>query len=103
MLLGAGGAARAVAVALLEDGAPELRLVNRSVARARDLAAEIGGPITVVEWNKRADALAGAALLVNTTTLGMADQPPLELDLGPLPAAALVTDHGLCAAATPIC
>ncbi len=92
VLLGAGGAARAVAVALLEDGAPELRLVNRSVARARDLAAEIGGPITVVEWNKRADALAGAALLVNTTTLGMVDQPPLEVDLGPLPAAALVTD-----------
>jgi len=92
VMLGAGGSARAVAVALLDDGVPELRLVNRSPERAKELAASIGGKITVVNWDERSAALAGAALLVNTTTLGMVGQPPLEIDLTPLPATALVTD-----------
>lgn len=92
VLLGAGGAARAVAVALIDAGAPEIRLVNRTVSRAERLAREVGGPVRVFAWDDRAVALAGAALLVNTTTLGMAGQPPLELDLDPLPPEAVVND-----------
>ncbi len=98
VLLGAGGAARAIAVALIDAGTPELRLVNRTLARAEALAAELadaarerGAALTVLPWQDR-DALAGAMLLVNTTSLGMAGQPPLEVDLAALPAAALVTD-----------
>jgi len=92
VVLGAGGAARAIVVALLDAGAPELRLVNRSPARAEQLAAGLGGPIRVVAWEGRERALEGAALLVNTTSLGMQGQPPLALDLAGLPTDALVTD-----------
>ncbi len=92
LVLGAGGAARAVIVALLDAGVPELRLTNRTRARAEDLAAELGGPITVVDWDERTAALEGCDLLANTTSLGMTGQPPLEMALGPLPAGALVTD-----------
>ena len=77
VLLGAGGAARAVAVALLDAGAPEVRLLNRTPDRARQLAAELAGPVAAVPWAERALALDDAALLVNTTSLGMTGQPPL--------------------------
>ena len=92
VVLGAGGAARGVAVALLEAGAPEIRLVNRTRPRADALAAELGGPMRAIDWTKRASALDAAGLLVNTTTLGMVGQPALGLDLGRLPEAALVSD-----------
>jgi shikimate dehydrogenase len=98
VLLGAGGAARAIAVALIDAGAPELRLVNRTLARAETLASQLGdaarergATLTVLPWQDEG-ALAGASLLVNTTSLGMTGQPPLEVDLAPLPAEALVTD-----------
>jgi shikimate dehydrogenase len=92
VILGAGGSARAVAVALLDDGATELRLVNRTGERAQQLAASIAGPIAVVDWKDRAEALAGATLLVNTTSLGMIGQAPLELMLDALPITSIVTD-----------
>jgi shikimate dehydrogenase len=93
VLLGAGGAARAVAVALLDAGAPEIRLVNRSRARAERLAGDLADRrLTVADWESRAAALAGVALLVNTTSLGMAGQPPLDLDLARLPQDAAVND-----------
>ena len=92
VLLGAGGAARAIAVALLDAGAPELRLVNRTKARAERLAAALGPRVRLVDWAERGTALAGAALLVNSTTLGMTGQPPLDLDLAALPRAAVVYD-----------
>jgi shikimate dehydrogenase len=92
VLLGAGGAARAVTVALLDAGAPEVRLLNRTPDRARTLAEELDGPVAAVPWAARAAALDGAALLVNTTSLGMAGQPPLVLSLDALPRTALVTD-----------
>ena len=92
VVLGAGGAARGVAVALLEAGAPEIRLVNRTRPRADALAAELGGPMRAIDWTKRASALDAAGLLVNTTTLGMVGQPALGLDLGRLPETALVSD-----------
>jgi shikimate dehydrogenase len=92
VLLGAGGAARAVAVALLDAGVPEVRLLNRTPDRAEKLAAGLDGPIVAVPWTARATALEGVALLVNTTSLGMTGQPPLVLPLDALPRTALVTD-----------
>ncbi len=90
VVLGAGGAARTVVAALLDAGAPEVRVANRTRARAEKLVAELGG--TPVDWDARAAALEGAALLVNTTTQGMVGQPPLELDLAALPRTAVVCD-----------
>jgi shikimate dehydrogenase len=96
VVLGAGGAARAVVAALLDGGAPEVRILNRTLERAEAMAVELAGmgmgTLTVEPWSSRADALAGAALLVNTTTLGMTGKPPLEIDLSDLPASALVND-----------
>ncbi len=80
VILGAGGAARAVAAALLDAGAPEVVLVNRSTDRAEEVARALGGPIRVAV----APPLEGAALLVNTTSLGMTGEPPLEIDLAPM-------------------
>ena len=92
VVLGAGGAARAIVAALLDDGAPDVRVCNRSWPRAEKLAHDLGGPITVVDWADRAAALEGAALLVNTTTLGMQGNPPLEITLDALPVDAPVND-----------
>lgn len=92
VVLGAGGAARAVCAALVDAGVPEIRLVNRSTARAQQVAAEIGGTFTVLPWERRSLALECANLLVNTTTLGMTGQPPLEVDLSALPLHAVVND-----------
>lgn len=91
VLLGAGGAARGLAVALVDAGVTELRILNRTQARAETLAADIGQAV-VPSWDDRANALDGAALLVNSTTLGMTGQPPLDLDLSRLPAGAVVND-----------
>jgi len=92
VLLGAGGAARAIAVALLDAGVPELRLANRTASRAAALAAELGPRVRPVAWADRASALAGSALLVNSTTMGMSGQAPLDLDLSRLPRQAVVYD-----------
>jgi len=92
VVVGAGGAARAVVVALIDAGAPEVRIVNRTRERAAALAAALGGSLSVGDWDERDAALRDAGLLVNATTLGMEGQPPLELDLGALPPDALVTD-----------
>lgn len=92
VVLGAGGAARAVIAALQDDGCPEIRLLNRTMARAEEVAADLGGSVRVVAWEKRAEALAEAGLLINTTTLGMNGQPPLEIALDDLPGDALVSD-----------
>ncbi len=92
VVLGAGGAARAVVVALIDAGVPEIRLLNRTVEKANILAADLTGPIKVVEWQQRSEALAGAGLLINTTTLGMVKQEPLEISLEALPTDAVVND-----------
>ncbi len=91
-VLGAGGGARAVCHGLLEAGVPGIRLVNRSQSRAEALIDDIGGPITWHGWADRHAALDGAATLVNTTSLGMVGQPPLDLALDALPRGALVAD-----------
>lgn len=92
LVLGAGGAARAVIVALLDAGVAELRLVNRNRARAEALAAQLGGPVVVLDWTAAADAVAGAATIVNATALGMVGQPPLDLSLAAAGSDALVND-----------
>ncbi len=92
VVLGGGGGARAICHALVEDGAPEVRLVNRNRDRAEAVAADIGGPITLVDWDDRVDALVGAALLDNTTSAGMVGQPGLEMPLARLCANAVVSD-----------
>jgi shikimate dehydrogenase len=91
-VVGAGGAARAVLVALAAQGAREIRLVNRTWEKARDLAAELGPPIHPVRWEERAEALRGIATLVNATDQGMAGKPPLDLALDALPREAIVGD-----------
>ncbi|MFD2265332.1 shikimate dehydrogenase [Lacibacterium aquatile] len=90
VVLGAGGAARAVVHALLKAGAPEVRIVNRSLDKAEALARTIGG--SAHSWDELPNLLTDAGLLVNTTSLGMNGYPPLEVDLAPLPSHALVSD-----------
>jgi shikimate dehydrogenase len=92
VVIGAGGGARAVVYSLLERGAREIRLVNRTRARADTLAREFGSTVTPLDWDDRHRALQGAAMLVNTTSQGMIGQPPLDLDLDALPPTALVVD-----------
>jgi shikimate dehydrogenase len=92
VLLGAGGGARAVLVGLIDQGARDIRLLNRTPARAETLARELGGPIKALPWDQRQAALDGAAMLVNTTNQGMVGEPPLELPLDKLPQSALVCD-----------
>lgn len=92
VVLGAGGAARAVCVALADAGVAEIRVVNRTAARAEALAGDLDGSLVVCSWNERNDVLAGAALLVNATTLGMTGAPALAIDLAGLAADAVVND-----------
>ena len=96
VVLGAGGAARAVIATLVAAGVPELRLVNRTQSSAIDLGVAFtpndGRRIAIERWDERDDALDGATLLVNTTSLGMKGQPPLEIDVGRLSADAVVDD-----------
>ncbi|MBX3499787.1 MAG: shikimate dehydrogenase [Alphaproteobacteria bacterium] len=96
VVLGAGGAARAVCHALVDAGVPELRLLNRTRQTAIDLGAQVtpkdGRTVVIDNWDRREAALGGAGLLVNTTSLGMKGMPPLELDLAALPGSAVVDD-----------
>jgi shikimate dehydrogenase len=92
VVIGAGGGARAVLVSLIDQGAREIRLVNRTPARAAALQRDLGGPIRSLAWEKREDALAGAAMLVNSTNQGMVGTLPLDLTLDALPPTALVSD-----------
>jgi shikimate dehydrogenase len=92
VVIGAGGGARAVVYSVAERGAREIRVVNRTFARAEVLAREFGSPVTAIAWEERDRALDGAAMLVNTTSQGMIGQPPLDLALEKLPPGALVCD-----------
>ncbi len=91
-VLGAGGAARAIVLSLIDEGASEIRLINRTRAKADALAQEFGQVVTAYDWSERHDALAGCALLINTTNQGMHGQPDLDLQLDQLPTSALVAD-----------
>ena len=91
-VIGGGGGARAVVHSLAERGAHEIRVINRTLARAQVLARECGPPVTAIAGEERHRALDGAAMLVNTTSQGMVGQPPLDLALDTLPTTALVCD-----------
>jgi shikimate dehydrogenase len=92
LVLGAGGAARAVIAALIDVGVKEVRIANRTLSRAQSLAEEFGAVATSVAWNDVTTAMNGTALLVNTTILGMTGQPDLDIDLNNLPTSAVVND-----------
>ena len=92
VILGAGGAARAIVCALVSRGLERIVVANRTAERAEALAVHFRGRTSAVSWRELPCRLAEADLLVNTTTLGMAGQAALELDLAPLRAAAVVAD-----------
>ncbi|MEN9712586.1 MAG: hypothetical protein RLY90_847 [Pseudomonadota bacterium] len=91
-VIGAGGAARAVVISLIDEGATEIRLINRTRAKADELAQAAPAIIKTYDWSQRHDALEGAAMLVNTTNQGMYGQPALEIQLDALPKSAMVSD-----------
>jgi shikimate dehydrogenase len=102
VVLGAGGAARAIVFGLLERGVGRIHVVNRSLDRATAMQRRFGDRVVPAGWERRNELLAGAGLLVNTTTLGMAGQPRLEIDLAPLAAAAIVADIVYAPLVTPL-
>lgn len=91
LVLGAGGASRAILYSLLAEGTPEILLANRTKARAETLATEFGDQITVIDWDTISDATRNATTIVNTTSLGMSGQAPLDITLQCSPNT-LVTD-----------
>lgn len=92
VVLGAGGAARAIVWALLERGFSPVHIVNRTYEKAQSLAAYFGADSIAGRWENLGDLLGTAGILVNTTSLGMEGQPELEIDLSPLPETAVVMD-----------
>ncbi|MDJ0857490.1 MAG: shikimate dehydrogenase [Dinoroseobacter sp.] len=92
IVLGAGGASRAVLASLLDSGVPEIRLANRTRVRGEALRSDFGPKVTVIDWHRIGEALDGGALVVNTTSLGMQGNAPLSISLDPLPTSAVVTD-----------
>jgi shikimate dehydrogenase len=92
LVLGAGGSSRAVVFGLIERGVKRVHLANRTLERARALADQFGAQIHPVSWEAIGDLLPRVDLLVNTTSLGMHGQPALEIDVGRLPAHAVVAD-----------
>lgn len=92
LILGAGGAARAVLVALLENGVPEVLIANRTEEKAQAMAKEFGPAVKAIDWARRNDAMADLGLLVNATDRGMTGKSALDVTMDRLPAAALVGD-----------
>lgn len=92
VVLGAGGASRAVIHALRQRGIRDARIVNRTVQRAVELAHRFGGPISAHSWESLGELLGDTDLLVNATSLGMHGQTDAPVDLSPLPDHAVVTD-----------
>jgi shikimate dehydrogenase len=92
VVVGAGGGSRAVCYGLAQEGAKEIRILNRTFARAKGIAGEFGSPIKALPWEQRHDALEGAAMVVNTTSCGMIGQPLLDIKLDKLPTSALAAD-----------
>jgi shikimate dehydrogenase len=102
VVLGAGGAARAVVYGLIERGARQIVVTNRTAERAHALRERFGTRLVVAPWPERAATLADAALLVNTTTLGMAGQGALDIALSGMPQSGLVSDLVYVPLATPL-
>lgn len=91
-IFGAGGAARAVVASLVEGGVPQIRIANRTRARAESLRAEFGPRLTVFDWNDAKAMLQGAAIVVNASSLGMDGRPDLRLPGASLDPGMIVTD-----------
>ncbi len=91
MMIGAGGAARAIIVALQKAGVEKIKVVNRTQDRAKALAKDVD-KIHVVAWSDAEKAMASCDVIINTTSLGMAGQPDLELSLEHAPAHAIIAD-----------
>ena len=92
VIFGAGGAARAVIAALIELGAPEIRIANRTRPRAEALRGDFGARLHVYDWVQAANMLQGAALVINATALGMTGKPDFRVPLDALEPGAVVTD-----------
>jgi shikimate dehydrogenase len=92
VVIGAGGGGRAVCYALAEEGAKEIRLLNRTFERAKKIMEDFAGPITALPWEQRHEVLEGAAVVINTTSQGMLGQSALDINLHRLPARALAVD-----------
>jgi shikimate dehydrogenase len=92
VVLGAGGAARAVISALLSEGAPQIIIANRTRNRADMLRDHFGARVSVVDWTGIGNAMDGAATLVNATALGMRGKPDLQVPIDGLPRWAVVAD-----------
>lgn len=92
LVIGAGGAARAILCALIDAGVPEIRLANRTVEKAKMLAAEFSPSIQAIPMTEAEPAMANCSLVVNTSSLGMVGQAPLDLRLDDLPVTATVND-----------
>lgn len=92
LVLGSGGAAKAIVWALLDDGAPEIFVANRTRARADGLKEQFGARVIPIDWTAISERVPKVSLIVNTTSLGMAGQPPLSLDLSGVQPATVVTD-----------
>lgn len=91
-VIGAGGAARAVIAALIEAGAPEIRLTNRTRSRADALQREFGGKVTVFDWVQAGNTFEGAATIVNASSLGMSGKTEMRIPLDAMSRNAVVTD-----------
>ena len=92
VVLGAGGAARGAVAALLDAGVPEVRLINRTIERAKALAEGLGDGVVVHDWAELREALAGAGSVINATSLGLVGKEPLAVSLEGLQAGAVVMD-----------
>ena len=92
LVLGAGGASRAIILALINAGFEKIFILNRTVAKAQMVAKQMGNQCIAGEFDAIEEYLKQSDLLINTTSLGMIDQPELEIDLTPLPKSALVCD-----------
>lgn len=92
LVLGAGGAARAVVWSLLDAGVPNVVLTNRTQEKADIIANDMSGNVTVLPWDQREGAVTNTGLIVNTTSLGMAGKPALELNITNAKASTVVTD-----------
>lgn len=92
VVLGAGGAGRAVVYGLLMRGVRAITVVNRTRDKADDLCARFGSDVSAADWQDLPRLLTGASLLVNGTSLGMTGKEPLTLDIAPMPAGAIVVD-----------
>lgn len=102
LVLGAGGSSRAVVFGLIERGIARIHVANRTPARAQELAGRFDGRVNAVDWSAVPDLIGRVGLLANTTSLGMTGQPPLAIDITPLPQDAVVADLVYAPLVTPL-